>query len=226
MTAKAGERVLRRVLEVLRRVHGRRRWSRIGSGVTELVATILSQNTTAANSTSAYRQLRRRFGTWDRVARAEVSEIERHIRTAGLSRVKAPRIKAILQQVIADHGRADLEFLGGWPAEKAYEYLAGFTGVGPKTALCTLLFAFGLEVFPVDTHIYRIAQRLGVMEELVPFARAHEALTPLIAPADRYEMHVLLIAHGRSTCKAQNPRCGECGLRRCCGYRPPARACR
>ncbi len=226
MTCAAARQLVRQALEALRRVHGRRRWSRSGSGVTELMATILSQNTTAVNSSAAYRQLRRRFRTWDRVAQADEAEIERHIRTAGLSRVKAPRIKAILQQVIGERGKADLEFLRDWPAEKAYEYLTGFGGVGPKTALCTLLFAFGMPVFPVDTHIYRIAQRLGVLSERVPFARAHEALTPLIAPADRYEMHVLLIAHGRTICRAQNPKCGECGLRRWCGYRPPARACR
>jgi len=209
---------LARVLEALRRVHGRRRWSRSGSGVTELVATVLSQNTSGANSSSAYRQLRRRFGTWDRVARADVAEIERHIRTAGLSRVKAPRIKAILEQIRAERGRIDLEFLRDRPVEESYRYLLRFKGVGAKTALCTLLFAFGLPVFPVDTHIYRIARRLGVLPLRVPFAHAHEALTPLIPPADRYEMHVLLIAHGRTTCRAQNPRCDECAVRNLCPY--------
>jgi endonuclease-3 len=209
---------LRGVLETLRRAHGRRSWSRSGSGVTELVATILSQNTSSVNSSSAYRQLRRRFRTWDRVARADVAEIERHIRTAGLSRVKAPRIRAILRQIRAETGRIDLEFLRDWPAENACEYLLRFKGVGPKTALCTLLFAFGLPVFPVDTHICRIARRLGVLAPGVPFDRAHEALAPLIAPADRYEMHVLLIAHGRTTCRAQHPRCDDCAVRPLCPY--------
>ena len=211
-------RLMKRILRRLVHDYGPREWKSFGPAAGELVATILSQNTTNHNSGAAYRQLRRRFRSWDRVATAPVEEIERCIRTAGLSRIKAPRIQRILQALRAEHGRADLEFLGTWRPQKAYDYLVQFDGVGPKTANCVLLFSFGMPVFPVDTHIDRIARRLGLLPASVPWARAHEVLTPMIAPKDRYATHVLLIAHGRRTCRARNPRCEWCSLLDLCPH--------
>ena len=213
----AGER-LARILKVLKATHGprpRRRW---GKAVDMLVGTILSQNTSDTNSSAGFERLRDAFATWDDVADAPVADIERCIRVSGLSRIKAPRIRNILRQVRRERGRIDLEFLAEMdPAEAAAELLR-FDGVGPKTALCVLLFALGMPVFPVDTHIYRIAQRLGVLGPGVSAERAHEVLGPLIAPADRYAMHVLLIAHGRAVCKAQRPRCMECKILQYCKF--------
>src|SRR5262249_348358 len=80
----------------------------------------------------------------------------------------------------------------------------------PKTAACTLLFAFGKCVFPVDTHIHRIANRLGLVPPKASAEQTQEILTPMIRPADRYAMHVLIIAHGRKTCRAINPPCDWC----------------
>jgi endonuclease-3 len=182
------------------------------------VDTILSQNTSAANSDAGYRQLRRRFRSWKQVADAPVEEVERHIRVSGLSNQKAPRIQSILRQIRSERGRIDLQFLSDLDEQSAYDYLRTFPGVGPKTACCTLLFAFGKAVFPVDTHIHRIARRLGLVGAKATAEQAHEVLAPLVAPGDRYEMHVLLIEHGRKTCRAINPRCGECVLLRMCPY--------
>jgi endonuclease-3 len=102
-----------------------------------LVETILSQNTSNANSAAGYRQLRRRFKSWNQVADAPVEEVERHIRVSGLSKQKAPRIQAILRQIRADHGKIDLQHLKELDDQAAYEYLRRFPGVGPKTAHCT-----------------------------------------------------------------------------------------
>lgn len=199
-------------------MYGSREAQRWGPGVDVLVRTILSQNTSRANSSAGFTRLTERFGDWSAVADAPVREIAACIRVSGLSRVKAPRIRSILRQIRAERGRISLQHLKRMPAEKAYDYLTAYKGVGPKTALCVLLFAFGKTVFPVDTHIYRIAIRLGVMDASVPFARSHEALTPLIPPADRYAMHVLLIAHGRRTCRARRPVCEECRLLDLCPH--------
>ena len=177
-----------------------------------LVDTILSQNTSAANSDAGFRQLRRRFSSWKQVAEAPVEEVERHIRVSGLSRIKAPRIQAILRQIRADAGKYDLQFLAEWEPQRAFEYLTKFNGIGPKTAYCILMFAFGMKVFPVDTHIHRIAIRLGLIDPKTSAEHACEQLTPAIAPDNRYEMHVLLITHGRRTCRAINPQCRECVL--------------
>ena len=144
--------------------------------------------------------------------------MERHIRVAGLSKQKAPRIQAILHQIHADRGKIDLQFLHGMNEQEAYEYLTRFKGVGPKTANCVLLFAFGKAMFPVDTHIHRIARRLGLIPPRATAEQAHELLLPMITPADRYALHVLLIEHGRKTCRAINPKCDVCVLTTMCPY--------
>jgi endonuclease-3 len=206
------------ILQRLRAAYGPRPARTWGRGVEVLVETILSQNTSNRNSEAAYRQLRRRFRTWDAVADAPVEEVERWIRTAGLSRIKAPRIQAILRQVRQERGRITLEFLKRGTVEEAIAYLRRFKGIGPKTIDCLLLFAFAMPVFPVDTHIHRIARRLKWIGPKVSAEKAHDVLEPAIPAGDRYEMHVLLIEHGRKTCKAINPRCARCVLLEVCPY--------
>lgn len=206
------------VLERLTAAYGNRELRRWGNGVEVLVETILSQNTSNKNSEAGYRQLRRRFKTWDQVADAPVEEVERWIRVSGLSRIKAPRIQAILRQLRAERGRITLEFLGRMPLPEAVAYLKKFNGIGPKTVNCILLFAFGKGVFPVDTHIHRIARRLKWIGPRVSAEKAHELLEPAIPEQHRYAMHVLLIEHGRKTCKAVGPRCEKCVLLNVCPY--------
>jgi endonuclease-3 len=206
------------VLRRLRGAYGARPWKCWGKGVDVLVDTILSQNTSNKNSDAGYRQLRRRFRTWNQVADAPVAEVERHIRVAGLSNQKAPRIQAILRQIKADRGKIDLQHLAEMDEQLAYAYLTGFHGVGPKTANCVLLFAFKHAVFPVDTHIHRIARRLKLIGPKTTAEQAHDVLKPMIPAGDRYEMHVLLIEHGRQTCRAINPRCRACALLDLCPF--------
>jgi endonuclease-3 len=214
--ASPTRRTLDRILRLLRNRYGPRPPRIWGDGVGVLVETILSQNTSDKNSAAGYRQLRRRFRSWNQVADAPVDEVERHIRVAGLSNQKAPRIQSILRQIRQRHGKIDLQFLATMDDDAAFDYLMRFNGVGPKTASCTLLFAFGKQLFPVDTHIHRIARRLELIPPKATAEQAHDLLKPLIAPKDRYETHVLLIEHGRRTCKAINPRCEDCVLRKMC----------
>jgi endonuclease III len=205
-----------KILRRLEKCHGRPEWKRWGGGVSVLVGTILSQNTSAANSTAGYRQLRRALPRWEQVAAAPVEHVERCIRVSGLSRLKAPRIQQILRQLRREHGRITLEHLAGMDPRRAYEYLRSFPGVGPKTANCVLLFSFHMPVFPVDTHIERIARRLGLVEQDASAEQVQDQLTPHIAPEDRYAMHILLIAHGRQTCRARRPLCDDCVLADLC----------
>jgi endonuclease-3 len=211
-------RKMKRILILLTRAYGPRPWKCWGRGVDVLVDTILSQNTSDKNSTAGFKQLRRRFKSWNQVADADVNEVERHIRVSGLSKQKAPRIQAIIRQIRDEHGKIDLQFLHKFTEQQAYEYLTNFKGVGPKTANCVLLFAFGKAMFPVDTHIHRIARRLELIPARATADRAHDLLQPMIAPEDRYSLHVLLIEHGRKTCKAINPKCPVCVLKGICPY--------
>jgi len=213
-----------RILRRLERAYGPRPWQCWGDGVSVLVDTILSQSTSAANSDAGFKRLRRRFRSWNQVVNAPVEQVEEAIRVSGLSRQKAPRIQAILRQIKADRGKIDLQFLRDLDEQAAFGYLTRFNGVGPKTACCTLLFAFGTSVFPVDTHIHRIARRLGLIAAKATAEQAHDLLKPAIAPEKRYAMHVLLIEHGRKTCRAINPRCDACTLLPLCSYGQARRA--
>jgi endonuclease III len=209
---------VREILQRLRAAYGERPFRCRGRGVDVLVETILSQNTSNKNSAAGYRQLRRRFKTWDAVAYAPVEEVERWIRVSGLSKIKAPRIQVILRQIRSDRGRISLEFLKRGTVEEAVAYVGKFKGVGPKTIGCLLLFAFEMPLFPVDTHIHRIARRLNWVGAKVSAEKTQELLEPAIPAGNRYEMHVLLITHGRQTCKAINPRCEKCVLLELCPY--------
>ncbi|MBS3733858.1 MAG: endonuclease III [Phycisphaerae bacterium] len=214
MNRKTTHDVLRRLIRAYARPERQHRPDAVGV----LIATILSQNTTDANSSRAFDALRKRFASWDALADARSDAIAGVIRPAGLSRQKAPRIRRICRKLRDRRGEISLEFLAAMPADDAYGYLLGFDGVGPKTALCVLLFAFDMPVFPVDTHIERITRRLGWLAPDVPAGRAHTVLTPAMRPRDRHDMHLLLIAHGRRTCRPQNPRCRDCPLLGLCSH--------
>jgi endonuclease-3 len=178
----------------------------------ELIATILSQNTSDRNSDAAFAELRRRFPDWDAVWRAPVAEVVQAIRCAGLARRKAPRIQVILQQIHQERGEWSLDFLCTMPTAAALQYLRSFPGVGPKTAACVLLFACGKPVLPVDTHVHRVSQRLGLITPKINAEQAHVALARITPPAKVLEFHLQLIRHGRTICTARNPRCTECVL--------------
>src|SRR5262245_35786088 len=178
----------------------------------ELIATILSQNTSDRNSDAAFAELRRQFPTWEAVRTAPVGRIVRAIRCGGLARQKAPRIKAVLRAIHKQRGELSLDFLQELSAEEGTRFLRSFAGVGPKTAACVLLFACGKPVLPVDTHVHRVTRRLGLIDERMNAEKAHEVLARLTPKDKVLEFHIQLIRHGRRTCTARNPRCTECVL--------------
>ena len=184
--------------------------------LSELIMTFLSQNTSDHNSRRAFDSLLSRFGSWEMVAEGSVEDIAEAIKLGGLARVKAPRIKKILEQIQAQRGSLDLRFLKRMPVDEAKAWLRGLSGVGPKTAACVLLFSLKKPVLPVDTHIHRVAKRLGLIDSRVSAEKAHEILGGMVPAGDVYRFHILIIEHGRRVCKAQHPRCQQCVLLRGC----------
>ena len=141
-----------------------------------------------------------------------VATLERAIRSAGLSRTKAPRIKSALRRVQHDRGRLSLDFLETMPLAEAKAYLEAIDGVGPKTAACILMFCYNRPALPVDTHVHRVAGRLGLIPGDCPAGPAHEVLELLCPPELVYPFHLLLVQHGRTLCRARRPRCSKCVL--------------
>lgn len=184
--------------------------------IDQLVATILSQNTTDTNSERAFDQLKQRYPTWDAVLKAKPESIAQAIRCGGLAQIKSLRIIEVLRTIIEKEGSLSLDRVRSMPINEALAYLTDLDGVGIKTACCVLLFAWGKPVMPVDTHVYRVTQRLGLLSGSIPIEKAHNELHKLIATEDRYAMHLLLIQHGRKTCHARRPSCDECVLAHIC----------
>ena len=185
----------------------------------EFVLTILSQNTSAANYTRAFDRLQSRFQDWETVRTAPVAEIEDAIRPGGLAKIKAPRIKQALNEILERTGGLSLDFLAEMPDEEAREYLMRFDGVGIKTASCVLMFSLGRPVLPVDTHVHRISRRLGLIGS-ESAESAHHTLQAMVPDELVYSFHVNVVTHGRRICKAQNPLCDACVLLPICHHGP------
>lgn len=206
------------VCETLDTEYGALVWRSHGEPMGALVMTILSQHTSDKNSERAYDNLRRAFPDWDAVRNAGVTEIADTIRSGGLADSKAPRIKSVLQAIYEDRGTTALDFLEDMSTDAAREYLLQFHGVGPKTMACVLMFSMGRPVLPVDTHVFRVSHRLGLISQKIGEAKAHNALESLLEPERVYAFHVHMIRHGRRVCVAQRPRCGACVLQDQCDY--------
>jgi len=186
--------------------------------LSELVSTILSQNTSDVNRDRAFERLRERFPTWEAVRDARARDIVQAIRSAGLSQQKAPRIQEALRTITRERGKLSLDFLAAMPVEEAKTWLTHLNGVGPKTAAIILLFSLDRPAFPVDTHIHRVTRRLGLLDPKVSAEKAHAILEALVPDKLYYPFHVNLIRHGREVCQARRPRCEVCSLRRSCDY--------
>ncbi len=206
------------IIHLLGEEYGIPQWKRRSDPLSELVMAILSQNTSDVNSHRAFSSLISAFGSWDRVAGAESDEIAAAISCGGLSRIKAPRIKAILEGILNGSGSPDLGFLDTLPLHEARSWLQALPGVGPKTASCVLLFSLGRPALPVDTHVYRVSRRLGLIDRAVSPARAHQLLEELVPAEWIYQFHLNMLAHGRRVCQAQRPRCHECMMRGGCSH--------
>ncbi len=176
----------------------------------EVVLTILSQHTSDTNSTRAFSLLMGKFGSLEAVARAEVADIEEAITPGGLARIKAPRIKEVLNLVLELNGSLDLSFLGEMPLEEAKAWLRRLPGIGPKSAGIILNFSLGLPAMAIDTHIYRVCRRLALIGPKVTADKAHGILEAAVEPDQVFQFHISFITHGRQVCKAQRPHCWDC----------------
>src|SRR5207253_6645524 len=193
-------------------------WARTMTPFEVLISTVLSQSTTVTNERRGFEALRARVGqvTPDRLAGVSEEDIARAIWHAGLARQKAPRIRAIAQEV-RDRWAGRLDEILALPTNRARDELMSLPGVGPKTADVVLAMAGGHPTFPVDTHIARIARRWNLVRQS-DYESIRAALERWTPPANRKPWHLAIIAHGRTLCKARNPRCAECPVRRDCDW--------
>ncbi len=209
-----------RVYDLLVRAYGIPAWEPDGDALGGLIATVLSQHTSDVNSARAYARLVEAFPTWEAVRDAPTAAVAEAIRPGGLAGIKTERIQQILRELTERLAgeRLSLGHLDAMPTADALAYLRSLPGVGPKTAACVLLFSLGKPAFPVDTHVHRVAQRLGWIGPRVSAEAAHETLARAIPAEWQHRLHVDLIRLGREICHARGPECEQCPLRAECRY--------
>ena len=207
-----------RIYELLGAEYGQPEWRQHLPPVDELVSTILSQSTSDTNRDRGFYALKERYPDWEMALDAPVEDIRDTIRPAGLANQKAPRIQTALQAVKNETGEMSLDFLNEMSRDEAMDWLVALPGVGPKTASIVLLFAFGRPAFPVDTHVHRLTERLGLIGPKVSADKAHGILESMGDADTYYAYHLNLIHHGRQVCHARSPKCDICFLKNECDY--------
>ena len=193
-------------------IYGPIHWRPRMIALDELIFTVLTQHTSDLNAERSYDALRKAMPTWASVIEAETQKIADAIHHGGLANQKSVRIQKILIEILHRLGHFQLEFLSDLPLEEARSWLTSLPGVGPKTAAVVMAFSLKMPAFPVDTHILRVSKRLGLIGRKVSADQAHPIMENMIPSDNRYDMHVLLITHGRQICKARVPQCGRCPL--------------
>ena len=216
----ANTRRIRAILRRLQKRFGELVPPRAVAPLDELILTVLSQHTSDVNADRAFTSLREAFPTWDAVVGASSDSVADAIRSGGLANTKAPRIQAILREVSEREGEFDLSRLGSMSDAEARRYLTSLPGIGPKTAAVVLSFALGRDAIPVDTHVHRVARRLGIVPPTSSAERADRLLHELVPAGLRTPLHVALIRLGREICKAPVPRCRQCPLNDLCPTAP------
>jgi len=206
----------RDILQHLRQQYGPRVWLSHHDPLAELILTILSQNTSDKNSHRAFLSLKKVFPYWQQLLTSDPAAIAETIKSGGLAVIKANRIQSALIEIQKRHGSLNLDFLADLPFEEARKWLLTLPGVGYKTAACVLLFALGRPAMPVDTHVYRVATRLGLIPPRTTLENAHRQLEKAVQEREIYEFHMLMVEHGRRQCSARRPDCLGCICKNLC----------
>lgn len=199
-------------------LYGYPAWRQRLPPVDELVDCILSQSTSDINRDKAFALLKGRFPSWEAVRDAPVEQVIDTIRPAGLANQKGPRIQEVLREITRQRGSITLAFLEPMSVDDARGWLTSLNGVGPKTAAIVLLFAMNKPAFPVDTHVHRVSQRLGLIGAKVNAEQAHPLMEAIVPPDRYYQAHLNIIEHGRKVCQARRPLCEPCPLTAWCDY--------
>ena len=238
--------LVRFTLDGLASIYGRPTWERRLDPTSELILTILTQNSADTGAEVAFEALRREYPSgltpeahrpgagwggvglpdgappdWARVEFAPLPELTDVIRPGGLANQKAPRLQSTLRKIREERGDYSLEFLGEMTALEARDWLTQIDGIGKKTASVLLLFSFGMPLMPIDRHVERVSRRVGLLPPKATIDEAHDLVLGVFEPDEMYEAHVNLIQHGRKICHAQRPDHDACPLRARCRFVDP-----
>ena len=206
---------LQKIVQILSEKYEINEWWKRYTPFETLVSIILSQRTYWKNVRTATERFAERFNGIEDVAKANVKEIEKVIKPAGLYKVRARRIKNIARDLIEKYD-GKLDKILTLPYNEAKKKLITIKGIGPKTADVFLMAIKGEQVLPIDVHIFRIMKRLGIADERDSYENLKAILEAEIPPVQRMKAHLILIEFGRRICRSRNPKCEECPIKRYC----------
>lgn len=210
--------LVRKVLEKLMAAYGTPDLGNYSDPLDELFFILLSQRTTAPSYERVFVRFRDWLGSWETLAEKTATQVAEVIQEAGLSRQKAEHAVGIADKLRSEFGRVTLDPLLERSDAEVEMFLTSLPGVGAKTAKCVMLFGMGRQVLPVDTHVARVAARIGIVDPKASKSRTHEVLEAIIPPALRFDFHVNSVAHGRALCRAVDPACDTCPVKRQCRH--------
>ena len=182
-----------------------------------LIATILSQNTNDKNSYQAYRNLKKKYKSWEELSDASRKEIESVIRVAGLGKQKSASIKSFLSTLREKNGKLNLQYIKKMSDDEILNELTTIKGIGVKTASCVLLFSLDRNICPVDTHVHRTLNRIGLVKTKTP-DKTFEQIKDHLSDGIAHQFHTNLIMLGREICKPAKPSCSVCPLLKVCEF--------
>lgn len=186
--------------------------------LSNLILTVLSQNTNDKNRDLAYKRLRERFPSWEKVMNGDLDEIIDAIRPGGLSAQKGERIRNILKWIYKEYGALNLDFVCNMSPDEIMEKFTGIKGIGVKTISVVMMFSCGIDIFPVDTHVHRICRRLGLVPENASAEKTFLLMRPIVPAGKSFSLHINFLKLGRTICHARKPKCNLCPLHNMCHF--------
>jgi len=209
--------IVLRVCELLETTYGSPRLGNPQDPLDDLVYIILSNKTNPKVAVTNYNRVKKRFPTWNYLLTSKPEVLRQIIKPGGLSSVKAEQIRGAISKITVDFGSSTLNKLRSMSAKDSEKYLCSLPGISKKVAKCVLMFTMGVQVLPVDSHVFRLAKRLGWTSKNRP-DQCYEELEELIPPDKRYNFHVDSIVHGRTVCRKKQPLCNGCSIKNYCKY--------
>jgi len=209
--------IVGRVCQLLKRCYGTPRLGNPKNPVDDLIYIVLSNKTSPEIAQTTFEQLRRAFKSWDKMLPAKLPAIKTILKPAGLSKVKSGQLRGALRKITRDFGSCDLVSLKELDPSDAHTYLVSLPGVSDKVAKCVMMYTLGAKVLPVDSHVHRVATRLGWAARKRA-DQCHDELEALVPPQWRYAFHVGCVLHGRAVCRPEKPACEECCIKLYCEY--------
>jgi DNA (cytosine-5)-methyltransferase 1 len=213
---------IREIARLLELVHGSPRLGNKNDPVDELVYIILSRKTRESAYQATYDALKRRFARWEDLLAADRSEVAEIIGSGGLGEKKTVSLFGALEELRTRFGKCTLAPARRWTDDKLEQFLCSLPELSRKSAYCVMMYSMGRKVFPVDTHVGRVLQRVGIFSQLglsldgQDHKQLQGSLADVVPPNLRYSLHVNLVTHGRDICLAQSPACDRCEIRNFC----------